>query len=66
MVDIKAVTERQPFRPCSVRLSNGARYTFQEPHHLGAPRNYHGIFYFGDTDRVLRATENTVEIVTQA
>lgn len=66
VADIKKVAERQPFRPFSVRLSNGARYTFQEPRNLGAPRDYHVIFYFGDTEWVLIDTENIVEILTQA
>jgi hypothetical protein len=59
---IKQLVERQPFRPFAVRLSNGAQYTFNEPREFGAPKDFHMIFFFGETDAVRIDTENIVEI----
>jgi hypothetical protein len=63
--DIKGVIERQPFRPFVLRLSNGAQYTFNEPRNLGAPKDYHVIIYFGDSDWALIDTENVVEVLSR-
>jgi hypothetical protein len=63
--DIKGVVERQPFRPFVLRLSNGAQYTFNEPRNLGAPKDYHVIIYFGDSDWALIDTENVVEVLSR-
>lgn len=60
--EIKQLAERQPFRPFEVRLSNGAKYSFNEPREFGAPKDFHIIFFFGESDAVLIDTENIVEI----
>ena len=61
--EIKSLVERQPFRPFAVRLSNGAQYRFQSPRDIGAPRDYHMVFYFGPTETVRIDTENIVEVI---
>lgn len=63
--DIKGFVERRPFRPFVLRLSNGAQYSFGEPRNLGAPKDYHVIIYFGDSDWALIDTENVVEIIAR-
>ncbi len=60
---IKDIAERQPFRPFTVRLNNGTRYTFTEPRNLGAPGHYREIFYFADTKWVLIDAESIAEII---
>ena len=59
---IKNLVERQPFRPFGVRLSNGVQYVFTEPREFGAPKDFHMIFFFGETEAVRIDTENLVEI----
>jgi hypothetical protein len=61
--EIKTLVERQPFRPFTVRLTNGARYTFNEPRNLGAPQDYHVIFFFGPSEWTLIDTEKIVGVV---
>jgi hypothetical protein len=39
--EIKKFVDRYPFRPFSVRLSNGASYTFRELRDFGAPKDCH-------------------------
>ncbi|PWU10573.1 MAG: hypothetical protein C5B50_25220 [Verrucomicrobia bacterium] len=63
---LKRVVERRPFRPFTVRLTNGARYRFQEPRDVGAPRDCHTLVYFGPTELVLIDPENIVEILPRA
>ncbi|MBM3878850.1 MAG: hypothetical protein FJ387_03900 [Verrucomicrobia bacterium] len=63
--DVKEVVERQPFRPFTVRLNNGARYTFSEPRNFGAPKNYRVIYYFGETDWVMLDLDSIAEIIHQ-
>ena len=60
---IKDVAERQPFRPFTLRLNNGAQYAFSESRNFGAPKNYREIFFFGDSEWVLIDTESIVEII---
>jgi hypothetical protein len=60
--EIKNLVERQPFRPFAVRLSNGAQYSFNDPQEFGAPKDFHIIFFFGQTEAVRIDTENIVEI----
>ena len=36
VADLKEVVEREPFRPFTVRLNNGAQYTFKTPRNIGA------------------------------
>ena len=63
VAEIKNLAERQPFRPFAVRLSNGAQYTFKESREFGAPRDYHIIFHFSESESVRIDTENIVEII---
>jgi hypothetical protein len=60
--DIKSLAERQPFRAFAVRLVNGAQYTFKEPREFGAPKDYHMIFYFGESEAVRIDTESITEV----
>ncbi len=60
---IKDVVERKPFKPFTVRLNNGAQYTFKEPRDFGAPRNYREIVFFGDSELVLIDPESITEII---
>ena len=63
VTDIQDIAERQPFRPFTVRLSNGAQYTFHRSRDFGAPKDYHMVFFFGQTNAVRIDTENIVEII---
>ena len=65
VAEIKDLVERQPFRPFSVRLNNGARYTFNDSRSVGAPGDYHIIFYFGEKEAVLIDTDSIVEAFPQ-
>ena len=62
---IRTHVERQPFRAFSVRLSNGALYTFDQPRSIGAPKDYHVIVFFGDSETVLIDTDNIVEVIAK-
>ncbi len=61
--EIRNLVEREPFRPFSVRLSNGAQYSFNEAREFGAPTDLHVIFFFGQSDWVLIDTEHVVEVI---
>jgi hypothetical protein len=63
VAEIKSLVERQPFRPFAVRLSNGAQYTFNDPKEFGAPRDFHIVIFFGESEVVRIDTENIVEII---
>lgn len=63
VADIKGLAERQPFRPFSVRLVNGARYTFKKAREFGAPKDYHIIFFFGESEAVRIDTDSIVEVI---
>ena len=63
--EIKEVAERQPFRPFTVRLSNGAEYAFTEPRQFGAPKNFRIIVFFGDSEAVRIDTDSIVEVIEQ-
>jgi hypothetical protein len=60
---LKKVAEKKPFRPFTVRLHNGARYTFREARDFGAPRNYGSIIFLGKSDFVWIDRESIAEIV---
>jgi hypothetical protein len=60
---IKDVVERRPFEPFTVRLNDGAQYTFKEPRDFGAPKNYREIVFFGDSELVLIDPESITEII---
>ncbi|HMO63661.1 MAG TPA: hypothetical protein PKE47_00270 [Verrucomicrobiota bacterium] len=65
VADIKEFAERRPFRPFSVWLNNGASYLFKEPRSLGAPKDYHVLFFFGDSEFALIETDSIVEVLPQ-
>ena len=60
--EIKDMVERQPFRPFAVRLTNGARYSFKTPRDVGATKNYHMIFFFGEEQAVRIDSDSIIEI----
>jgi hypothetical protein len=60
---IKQVASRNPFRPFTIRLSNGTTYDFKEPRNFGAPRDMHTVFYFGENEWVLIDPVHIVELV---
>lgn len=62
---LKEVSERQPFRPFTVRLNNGAQYTFNAPRNFGAPEDYREIVFFGKSELVLIDPESITEIIPQ-
>lgn len=64
--EIKSVAEREPFRPFSMRLSNGAHYRFEQPRDFGVTRDYQTIVFFGESGEnklVLIDSENVIEIM---
>jgi hypothetical protein len=61
--EIKDLAERQPFRPFTLRVNNGAQYTFSKPRSFGAPADYHVIFFFGESESVLIDIESITEII---
>ena len=63
--EIKSYAERQPFRPFAVRLNNGVQYTFSEPRNIGAPKDYHVIIFFGESECVLIDAESIAEIIAR-
>lgn len=63
--EIRDFAERRPFRPFIVRLNNGLQYVFSEPRNIGAPKDYHIIFFFGETESVLIDTESITEIIAR-
>ncbi len=65
VTEIKQLVERQPFRPFTVRLNNGAQYTFATPRDLGAPKDYHVVVYFGESQHMSINTESITEIIEQ-
>jgi hypothetical protein len=64
VADLKDVVEREPFRPFTARLNNGAQYTFKSPRNIGASMDYGMIFYFGEPRGAVRIdSDSIVEIV---
>ena len=61
--EVVKLPERQPFRPFSVRLVNGARYTFKKAREFGAPKDYHIIFFFGESEAVRIDTDSIVKVI---
>lgn len=59
---IRELVEREPFRPFSIRLSNGAQYTFKDARDVGAPKDYRLLIYFGKSEAVRIDTDSIVEI----
>jgi len=65
VADIQDLAERQPFRPFSIRLSNGAQYTFRAAREFGAPKDYHIVFFFAESEAVRIGTENIVGVMEE-
>jgi hypothetical protein len=63
VAQIREVMDRRPFRPFTVRLSNGATYDFREPRDFGAPKNFSSIWYFGEELGVFIDPLHIVEII---
>ncbi len=63
VADIKDLIQRDPFRPFSVRLTNGAEYEFLNRDDLGSPKDCHMIFHFGESQAVRIDTSSIVEVV---
>jgi len=63
VADIKRFVERQPFRPFTVRVNDGEQYTFSDPRDFGAPRDYHAIVFFGESEFVLIDADSITEII---
>ncbi len=63
--DIKSLVEREPFRPFTLRLNNGVQYTISKPRNIGAPEDYHMVFFFGPSEAVRIDTDSVVEIIEQ-
>ena len=63
---IKSTVTRSPFKPFTVRLSNGATYNFKKPEELGTTRNYNTLFFFdADGGFTILDSENIVEITSK-
>lgn len=62
---IKEIAERKPFQPFTLRLNNGAQYTFNDARDFGAPRDYRDIIFFGESGFVLIDPESVTEIIRQ-
>jgi len=63
--EIQKLVEQKPFRPFDIRLNNGAKYSFKEPRDIGAPRDYHLIFYFGESEWALIDADAITEVFTR-
>lgn len=66
--EIQELVTKEPFRPFSIRLTNGALYQFRQPRNLGATHDLATIVYFGDTGEtrmVMIDTEKIAEIMHQ-
>jgi hypothetical protein len=44
--DIREIVYRQPFRPFTLRLNNGAEYQITEPRQVGAAGDLHALYWF--------------------
>ena len=62
VAEIKDLVERRPFRPFTVRLTNGAQYHFKVSRDIGAPKDFRLIIYFGKSEAVRIDTNSIVEI----
>jgi hypothetical protein len=60
--EIKDLVERRPFRPFTVRLTRGAKYSFKDARDVGTPKDFHLIIYFGKSEAVRIDTNSIVKI----
>jgi hypothetical protein len=58
--ELRQFVDRIPFRPFSVRLSDGRHYDFLNLRDFGAPKSCRTLAYFGSNDFVLIDIENIV------
>lgn len=63
VADLKEMIERVPFRPFSIRLNNGAQYTFTTPREIGATLEYSMIFHFGPRNATRIDADSIVELM---
>jgi hypothetical protein len=61
--DFKDSIQRSPFRPFSIRLTNGAEYSFEHRDDLGATKDCHMLFHFGENQAVRIDASSIVEVV---
>ena len=61
--EIQKFVERNPFRPFAIRLNNGEEYTFKERRDVGAPKDFHLLIYFGESESVRIDTDSITEII---
>jgi hypothetical protein len=66
VADLKEMIERQPFRPFSIRLTNGAKYTFKSPRFLGASQDCGMIFYFAEPRGAVRIDSDSIVEIFEA
>lgn len=64
-LDLNNVMGAEPFRPVTLRLSNGAEYPVNEPRDVGMPRNGQVLFYFGGDEWVMIDPESIVEVISR-
>lgn len=64
VTDIQEIIERDPFRPFTVRLNNGAQYSFNTRREIGATQDYGMVFHFHEGGGAARIdTDSIVEII---
>ena len=61
--EIQKFVERHPFRPFAIRLNNGEEYNFKERRDVGAPKDYHLLIYFGESESVRIDADSITEII---
>jgi hypothetical protein len=61
--EIQKFVERHPFRPFAIRLNNGEEYTFKDRRDVGAPKDYHILIYFGESESVRIDADSITEII---
>jgi hypothetical protein len=61
--EIQKFVERNPFRPFAIRLNNGEEYAFKDRRDVGAPKDYHILIYFGESDSVRIDADSITEII---
>lgn len=62
-LDLKKYVHRKPFRPFSVRLSNGEAYRFEDSDQLGGPKSCRVLIFFADDDYAVIHADAITEII---
>lgn len=60
VLELEKLVERDPFRPFSIRLNNGAKYDFKTRRDLGAAKDCHLLFYFADSGENVRIDADSI------